>query len=115
MKHIPSETLEKLRKILLDQRAKLTNVRAGVDEENPVNDTTRVNDNASPDADASEEVAIISSEVFGNQVNDSLARVDAALKHMDDGTYGIDSETGEPIPVERLLVDPTATRNVQKS
>lgn len=115
MTHIPSETLEKLKQMLLAQRAKLTSVAQDVDEANPVHDTARLNDNASPDADASEEVSMLTSEVVGQQANDSLARVTAALKRMEDGTYGIDEKTGEPIAVERLLVDPTATHNVENA
>jgi len=41
-----------------------------------------------------------------------LAELEAALQRVDDGTYGIDEVTGEPIPPERLEAIPTARTNV---
>jgi len=38
-----------------------------------------------------------------------LADIDAALKRLDDGTYGICTSRGEQIPVERLEARPWAT------
>jgi RNA polymerase-binding protein DksA len=38
-----------------------------------------------------------------------LAEIDAALKRIDDGTYGICTNKGEQIPVERLEALPWAT------
>jgi RNA polymerase-binding transcription factor DksA len=42
-----------------------------------------------------------------------LAEIEAALQRVDDGTYGIDEVTGEPIDPARLDAVPTARRNVQ--
>lgn len=42
----------------------------------------------------------------------NLDEVDAALARIDDGTYGIDEVTGEPIDAERLEAFPTARTNV---
>lgn len=36
----------------------------------------------------------------------------AALKRIEDGTYGLDIETGEPIPLERLEANPSADKNI---
>lgn len=41
-----------------------------------------------------------------------IDEVDAALKRVDDGTYGIDEVTGEPINADRLDVVPAARTNV---
>lgn len=41
-----------------------------------------------------------------------LAELEAALQRVEDGTYGIDEVTGEPIPPERLEAYPTARTNV---
>ncbi|HEX5615978.1 MAG TPA: hypothetical protein VFZ83_12570 [Acidimicrobiia bacterium] len=41
-----------------------------------------------------------------------LDELEAALRRLDDGTYGIDEVTGEPIDPERLDALPTARRNV---
>src|SRR5215510_255222 len=41
-----------------------------------------------------------------------LAELEAALRRVDDGTYGIDEITGEAIDPERLEVQPAARTNV---
>ncbi|HEX5515076.1 MAG TPA: TraR/DksA C4-type zinc finger protein [Gammaproteobacteria bacterium] len=41
-----------------------------------------------------------------------LREVDAALKRIAEGTYGICEDTGEPIPYARLKAEPTARRSV---
>ncbi|HET7794726.1 MAG TPA: TraR/DksA family transcriptional regulator [Rhizobacter sp.] len=39
-----------------------------------------------------------------------LAQVDAALARLDQGVYGDCSDCGEPIPLQRLMVQPAAAR-----
>lgn len=46
------------------------------------------------------------------QLEGELAEIQAALRRIDEGTYGIDEVTGETIPVERLEAVPTARTNV---
>jgi RNA polymerase-binding transcription factor DksA len=41
-----------------------------------------------------------------------LAEIEAALQRIDEGTYGIDEVTGEPIDPARLDAVPTARTNV---
>jgi RNA polymerase-binding transcription factor DksA len=41
-----------------------------------------------------------------------MAEIEAALQRVDDGTYGVDEVTGEPIDPDRLEAVPTARRNV---
>lgn len=41
---------------------------------------------------------------------DELAQVDAALARLDQGVYGNCGGCGEPIPLQRLMVQPAATR-----
>lgn len=98
--------------MLLQQKAKLGELRQEIDAENPIHDPDRLNDNASADTDATEEVSILSSEVLTSEAGDSLSRVNAALKRLEDGTYG-HTQDGREIPVERLLADPTATTLVE--
>ena len=38
--------------------------------------------------------------------NDKLARIESALLQMDDDTYGICEDCGEPIPEKRLMINP---------
>src|SRR5262245_34164022 len=49
------------------------------------------------------------------QLELDLAEIEAALQRIEDGTYGIDEETGEPINPERLDAVPTARTNVRNA
>lgn len=42
-----------------------------------------------------------------------ISKIDAALKRIDDGTYGYCEETGEPISLRRLEARPIATLSVE--
>jgi DnaK suppressor protein len=42
-----------------------------------------------------------------------VAKIEAALHRLDDGTYGFCEETGEPISVRRLEARPIATLSVE--
>ncbi|MFL4970192.1 MAG: RNA polymerase-binding protein DksA [Xanthobacteraceae bacterium] len=42
-----------------------------------------------------------------------IAKIDAALARIDDGTYGFCEETGEPISLRRLEARPIATLSVE--
>lgn len=42
-----------------------------------------------------------------------IAKIDAALERLDDGTYGYCEETGEPIALKRLEARPIATLSVE--
>jgi RNA polymerase-binding transcription factor len=44
---------------------------------------------------------------------DELRRIDAALKRLKDGSYGLCEGCGQGIPAERLEAEPTATRCVR--
>jgi RNA polymerase-binding transcription factor DksA len=46
------------------------------------------------------------------QLENELAEIEAALQRLDEGTYGIDEVTGEPIAPERLEARPIARTNV---
>ena len=42
-----------------------------------------------------------------------IAKIDAALTRLDDGTYGYCEETGEPVSLTRLDARPIATLSVE--
>jgi DnaK suppressor protein len=42
-----------------------------------------------------------------------IAKIDAALQRIDDGTYGFCEETGEPISIKRLEARPIATLSIE--
>lgn len=42
-----------------------------------------------------------------------ISKIDAALKRIDNGTYGYCKETDEPISIERLVARPIATLSIE--
>ena len=42
-----------------------------------------------------------------------IAKIDAALQRIEDGTYGYCEETGEPISLKRLEARPIATLSIE--
>jgi DnaK suppressor protein len=50
---------------------------------------------------------------IGEQVERRLAEVDRALQKIEEGSYGICDDTGEPIPRGRLEAVPEAIRTVE--
>jgi DnaK suppressor protein len=42
-----------------------------------------------------------------------IAKIDAALARIEDGTYGYCEETGEPIAIKRLEARPIATLSIE--
>ena len=42
-----------------------------------------------------------------------ISKIDAALRRIDEGTYGYCDETGEPISLKRLQARPTATLSLE--
>jgi RNA polymerase-binding transcription factor DksA len=108
MSHIAADTLEQLKQKLLERREKLLAMQKEVEAESPKNTLDHDEMNASEDADAREDVEVLQTEAVESQLGDTLARVEAALDRIEKGTYGHTAD-GKEIPVERLLVDPTAT------
>ena len=49
------------------------------------------------------------------QLERELAEIEAALQRLDEGTYGIDEVTGDPIAPERLEAYPIARTNVDSA
>ena len=48
-----------------------------------------------------------------NRSRKLIAKIDAALKRLKDGTYGYCDETGEPIGLKRLIARPGATLTIE--
>ena len=43
-----------------------------------------------------------------------MSKIDEALKRLEDGTFGVSVESGQPIPDERLELIPTAERTAEE-
>jgi DnaK suppressor protein len=85
----------------------------GLDEEaaDQVGDLAHVTnpaDQGSETFEREKDVAIL------EQLERDLAEIEAALQRLDEGTYGIDEVTGDPIAPERLEAYPVARTNIDR-
>jgi DnaK suppressor protein len=84
---------------------------------------TSENDDISELADYDQHPADTATETFERekdlsileQLEAELAELQAALARVDEGTYGIDEVTGEPIDPDRLDALPTARTNIDQA
>jgi len=104
------------RDLLETERAEVLNLIAGAEEAGQEDRETEdeqaqedVSDSAQPLTAEGEDDAIAES------LRDRLAKLDRALKRLDDGTYGRSVRSGVPIPDERLEADPAAELTVEEA
>ncbi len=99
--------LEHFRDKLQKERERLLKEIDGVAE-----DTQELDVSASEAEDRGDIAEIDAQNAIDQTVLDTLKKelseVDAALKRIEEGTYGICEKTGRPIPVERLEAYPAA-------
>src|SRR5262249_57953835 len=105
------------RRRVMDEKARVEGLIHNLKDElgeGPENDELReLSDYDQPAADRASETFEREKDVsILEQLEDELAELQAALERIDDGTYGIDEVTGDPIPPERLAAFPTARTNV---
>jgi RNA polymerase-binding transcription factor len=111
---IDQQFVESQRERLLGLREELVRIREGVaDDERYLGeaegDTTLDSGDLSQDMFTREMDASI-----GEQVERRLGEVDRALRKIEESTYGLSDESGEPIPRGRLEAIPEATRTVEE-
>jgi len=106
--------VEQQRERLRGLRDELVRIREGMaaDEEDlgeTEGDTTLDSGDLSQDMFTREMDASI-----GEQAERRLGEVDRALRKIEEGTYGLSDESGEPIPRGRLEAVPEAARTVEE-
>lgn len=106
---------ERARQLLTEERERLQQLIAG--EGAAGGGVEEANDLLASDsqpADAAQETVTreIETSVVGS-LQDELDEVERALLKLDQGTYGLDESTGEPIPDERLEIRPMARFTVE--
>ena len=111
---IDQQFVESQRERLLGLREELVRIKEGVaDDERDLGeaegDTTLDSGDLSQDIFTREMDASI-----GEQVERRLGEVDRALRKIEEGTYGLSDESGEPISRGRLEAIPEATRTVEE-
>ena len=104
---------EHFRELLLDERKRVVAAIQNLHDDHP----GTISDETGEDAVYDNHLADTATETYDRELDYTLeensqhvlSEIDAALKRIDDGTYGICTNRGEQIPVERLEARPYAT------
>lgn len=105
--------LEPIKQFLSREESKLTQRKKELEKEDPFNDTKRILDNASSDADASEQFGHANIEGLRKEIDRKLVQVRKALTRIKIGKYGICEKCGRMIDTDRLTIFPEATTCIE--
>lgn len=109
------EFIERQKERLQELKAELTRVRDGLDEDSRFRAEEEEDFTQHDSGDMSQ--SLFTREVDATveqQVGRRLQAVERALEKIEEGTYGLSDESGEPIPRGRLEAMPEATRTVEE-
>lgn len=121
MSHLSDNQLSTLKKMLLEKKEELEHHLYPVDEDNNSVDSLRASTGELSSVD--NHPADVGTETFersrdmaiDSNLAEEYAEVEAALKRMEDGTYGVCLASNENIPYERLEAIPHTAYTVQHS
>ena len=105
--------IDHFRNLLVDERKRVVAAIQNLHDDHP----GTISDETGEDAVFDNHLADTATETYDRELDytleenseNVLAEIDAALKRIDDGTYGICTNRGEQIPLERLEALPWAT------
>ena len=107
--------IEQQKQRLLDLKSELERVRGGLQEDERFRAEEEEDFTQHDSGDMSQ--SLFTREVDATverQVERRLENVERALQKIEEGTYGLSDESGEPIPRGRLEAVPEATRTVEE-
>jgi len=105
----PENVLEPVKNFLHIKEKELEKRRESLEKQDPFSDDDRLTNNASSDADASEQFGHATTEALKREVERKLIQVRKALTLMKMGKYGTCEKCGKMIDTDRLMVMPEAT------
>lgn len=105
----PANLVEPIKNFLHVREKELNLRKKKLEEEDPFKDQKRLLDNASSDADASEQFGHANVEGLKREVDRKLIQVRKALTWIKVGKYGTCEKCGKMIDTDRLMVFPEAT------
>lgn len=112
---LDQEFIEKQRERLMELKAELERVRDGLDEDQKFRGEEEEDFTEHDSGDMSQ--SLFTREVDATveeQVERRLQHIQRALQKIEEGTYGLSDESGEPIPRGRLEAAPEAIRTVDE-
>lgn len=109
IKGFPLKILKPVADFLRQEMSRLEKKKKAIAKEDPFLDSSRINDNASPDTDVVEQIGHDRVKALENQVNRKLIQVKKALTRVKIGKYGTCEKCGKMIDTDRLMVMPETT------
>lgn len=112
---LDQEFIDKQRERLMELKAELERVRDGLDEDQRFRGEEEEDFTEHDSGDMSQ--SLFTREVDATveeQVERRLQHIQRALQKIEEGTYGLSDESGEPIPQGRLEAAPEAIRTVDE-
>jgi len=105
----PSKLVAPIGVFLQDNLARLEKRKKQIEHEDPFEDSSRLMDNASPDADAEEQFGHARSTAIKEELERKIIQTRKALTRIKIGKYGICEDCGDMIDTDRLMIYPEAT------
>lgn len=105
----PSKVLLPIGTFFQDQLKRLETRKKDIEEEDPFKDTSRLSDNASPDADAAEQFGHARTMAIKEQLDRKIVQTKKAMSRVKVGKYGLCEDCGNMIDTDRLMIYPEAT------
>ena len=108
--NLSQDFINKCKETLLERKRHLLEDLKVVDEDvDPDRDTG----NAEYLDEVQEDLKVEKNFIFKKEIEENLEKINKALKRIEDGTYGLDVKTGEPIDRARLELFPESEENVK--
>lgn len=108
--HLSQDFINKCKETLLERKTKILTDLKVIDEDV---DPDRDIGNAEYMDEVQEDIKVEKNYIFKKELEESLEKINKALKRIEDGSYGVDAKTGEPIDKARLELFPEAEENVK--
>ncbi len=105
----PSWLLNPVGAFLRKRLKELESKKKVVEKDDPFRNVDRINDNASPDADAAEQFGHAKTSAIKEQLDKRIIQTRKALSRVKLGKYGICEDCTKMIDTDRLMVYPEAT------
>jgi len=105
----PLKILKPVANFLSQEVVRLERKKKEIASRDPFNDSERVNDNASSDTDAAEQVGHERIKALEKQINRKIIQTKKALSMIKIGRYGVCEKCQKMIDTDRLTIMPEAT------
>jgi RNA polymerase-binding transcription factor DksA len=105
----PASVLTPISHFLTAKLSTLEKRKKELSKEDPFANESRLEDNASPDAEADEQFGHARTSALKKEISRSIIEIRKALTMIKLGKYGICEECGKMIDTERLIANPIAT------